>query len=71
MSKREVGVCRWFSDARGYGFITDEKDANEQYFVHYSAINTDGFKTLKEGQRVEFTLRSTDKGIQAVDVDVL
>jgi len=71
MSKREVGVCRWFNDARGYGFLVDESDANEQYFVHYSSINTDGFKTLKEGQKVEFTLRNTDKGIQAVDVDIL
>ena len=71
MSKREQGLVKWFNDARGYGFIIDETDVTEQFFVHYSSINTDGFKTLKEGQRVEFTLKSTDKGIQATDVDIL
>lgn len=71
MSKREQGLVKWFNDARGYGFVIDEADATEQYFVHYSSINVDGFKTLKEGQKVEFTLVSTDKGIQATDVDIL
>lgn len=71
MSKREQGVVKWFNDARGYGFITDEMDPDEQFFVHFSSINVDGFKTLKEGQKVEFTLVKTDKGIQATDVDVL
>lgn len=71
MSKREQGKVKWFNDARGYGFIIDEEDITEQFFVHYSSVNVDGFKTLKEGQTVEFTLVQTDKGIQATDVDVI
>lgn len=71
MSKREQGLVKWFNDARGYGFIIDEADVTEQFFVHYSSINKDGYKSLKEGQRVEFTLVSTDKGVQATDVTVI
>lgn len=71
MSKREQGKVKWFNDARGYGFIIDEEDITEQFFVHYSSVNVDGFKTLKEGQTVEFTLVQTDKGIQATDVDII
>lgn len=68
MSKRERGSVKWFNDSRGYGFIVDEVDETDEYFVHYSSVNMDGFKTLKEGQKVEFSLVSTAKGVQASDV---
>lgn len=71
MSHRVQGTVKWFNDARGYGFVVEDGEISEQYFVHFSSINMNGFKTLAEGQRVEFTLVSTDKGVQATNVDVL
>jgi CspA family cold shock protein len=68
MDEFEVGVVKWFSDSRGFGFVHDHVDAEEEYFVHFSAINMDGFKTLKQGQKVQYKLKQTDKGIQAIDV---
>ena len=63
------GRVKWFNIEKGYGFI-DYKE-NEDIFVHYSAINQDGFKTLTEGQYVEFNLLETAKGYQALDVVVI
>ena len=60
------GKVKWFNNEKGYGFI-DHMDG-EDIFVHYSAIKHDGFKTLSEGQRVEFDLIETPKGLQAVNV---
>jgi len=60
------GKVKWFNNDKGYGFV-DYKE-NEDIFVHYSAIKQDGFKTLSEGQLVEFELIETDKGLQAVNV---
>mgnify|MGYP002516100434 FL=1 len=60
------GNVKWFNNEKGYGFI-DHMDG-EDIFVHYSAIKHDGFKTLSEGQRVEFDLIETPKGLQAVNV---
>lgn len=60
---------KWFNNEKGYGFI-DYKE-NEDIFVHYSAINQDGYKSLAEGQYVEFNLLETVKGYQALDVVVL
>ena len=60
------GKVKWFNNAKGYGFI--EYRENEDIFVHYSAIRQDGYKTLSEGQRVEFDLIETPKGLQAVNV---
>lgn len=57
---------KWFNNEKGYGFI--EYNDKEDIFVHYSAINKEGFKTLKEGQVVEFKLIETTKGLQATDV---
>ncbi len=71
MSKREVGRVKWFNSQRGFGFIVDENDVTEQFFVHFSSINMDGYKELKEDQKVEFTLVSTDKGIQATNVTII
>ena len=60
---------KWFNDAKGFGFI--EYNEGEDIFVHYSAINADGYKTLSEGQEVSFKLISTDKGYQAQNVEVM
>ncbi|WP_259288901.1 cold-shock protein [Candidatus Nasuia deltocephalinicola] len=61
------GIVKWFNDAKGYGFIVSEKN-NEDIFVHFSAIIMQGFKTLKEGQNVDFEIIETSKGRQASDV---
>lgn len=63
------GRVKWFNNEKGYGFI-DYKE-NEDIFVHYSAINQDGYKSLSEGQYVEFRLLETGKGYQAQDVSVV
>ena len=61
-----VGKVKWFNDSKGYGFI--EQDNGEDVFVHFSAINMDGYKTLKEGQEVEFEITEGPKGPQATNV---
>jgi len=63
------GKVKWFNNEKGYGFI-DYID-NEDIFVHYSAIKLDGYKTLSEGQVVNFDLVETPKGLQAVNVEVV
>ena len=63
------GRVKWFSEKKGYGFITQE-DGND-VFVHYSAISTEGFKTLQEGDEVEFEISQGEKGLQATNVTVL
>ena len=60
------GKVKWFNDAKGYGFI--EQDGGEDVFVHFSAITMDGFKTLAEGQVVEFEIKTGDKGLHAANV---
>lgn len=60
------GKVKWFNDEKGYGFI-EYKD-NEDIFVHYTAIKATGYKSLKEGERVQFKLINTEKGLQAKDV---
>jgi CspA family cold shock protein len=66
MSEREQGTVKWFNESKGYGFI--QRDGADDVFVHYSAIQTAGFKTLQEGQRVEFSVEPGRKGMQAVNV---
>ncbi len=60
------GTVKWFSNQKGYGFITSED--NKDVFVHHSAIQGDGYKTLDEGQQVEFEVQQGPKGEQAVNV---
>ncbi|BEH03893.1 cold-shock protein [Candidatus Nasuia deltocephalinicola] len=63
------GIVKWFNDAKGYGFIVQSL-GNEEFFVHYSSILMQGFKTLKEGQKVSYEILETPKGRQAVKVKV-
>jgi CspA family cold shock protein len=66
MAEKEQGTVKWFNGSKGYGFI--ERDSGEDVFVHFSAIMTDGFRTLDEGQRVEFIVTQGEKGPQAQEV---
>ncbi len=66
MAEKETGTVKWFNDAKGYGFI--EREAGEDVFVHHSAIQAEGFKSLRENQQVEFSVQQGDKGLQAVEV---
>jgi CspA family cold shock protein len=66
MSDRVQGSVKWFNEKKGYGFI--EREDGEDVFVHFSAISGDGFRTLEEGQRVEFSIQQGPKGLQAADV---
>jgi len=65
MSK-EQGTVKWFNESKGFGFI--ERESGPDVFAHFRAITGDGFKTLKEGQRVEFTVTEGAKGPQAADI---
>jgi len=62
-----TGTVKWFNDKKGYGFIIPD-DGGEDIFVHHSSIQMDGFKTLKDGQKVEFGLQDGKKGKEAADV---
>lgn len=68
-----IGTVKWFSAEKGYGFITvdGENTVSQEVFVHYRSIEMDGFRTLEEGQRVEFDLTQGDKGPQAEHVRAL
>lgn len=69
MNERETGTVKWFNAEKGYGFISRESGGD--VFVHYSEIRSSGFRTLDEGQRVEFTVAQSQKGLQAQDVELI
>ena len=66
MADRSRGIVKWFNVVKGYGFIGRRQ--GEDVFVHFSAIEMDGFRKLKEGQRVEFEVQNSPKGLQASNV---
>jgi len=67
MSNRETGIVKWFNDSKGFGFV-ERDDGKGDAFVHHSAIQAEGFKTLAEGQRVEFDVVEGDKGPKTENV---
>jgi CspA family cold shock protein len=67
----QLGKVKWFNNAKGYGFIVDEADESTDLFVHYSAIQGDGYKSLKAGDQVSFELADTPKGPQARNITAL
>ncbi|MFT0211842.1 cold-shock protein [Pseudomonas sp. F1_0610] len=69
MSNRQTGTVKWFNDEKGFGFITQEQ--GEDLFVHFRAIQSEGFRTLKEGQKVTFVATRGQKGMQAEEVQVV
>lgn len=66
MNDRITGTVKWFNAAKGYGFLG--RDEGEDVFVHYTAIQMDGYRRLEQGQMVEFSVEEGPKGLQAVDV---
>lgn len=69
MAERVQGTVKWFNSSKGYGFISQEN--GEDVFVHFQSIIAEGYKTLEEGQKVEFTIGQGQKGPQANDVEVV
>lgn len=69
MSERVTGTVKWFNASKGYGFI--ERQGGPDVFVHFTAINSEGFRTLQEGQRVEFSIEKGPKGLQAANVTIV
>jgi len=68
MAERQVGVVKWFNNAKGFGFINHPDRPDDDVFVHFRAIGGEGYKSLAEGQEVEYTLVEGPKGLQAEDV---
>ncbi len=66
MAERVTGTVKWFNASKGYGFIA--REGGPDVFVHYSAIQIEGFRTLQEGQQVEFSVEKGPKGLQATNV---
>lgn len=69
MSNRQTGIVKWFNASKGYGFI--QRDSGDDVFVHYRSIRGEGYRSLTQGQKVEFTVKKGDKGLQADDVTVM
>jgi len=68
-AERIVGTVKWFNATKGYGFLA--REGGEDVFVHFSAIQTTGYRTLTEGQKVEFSIEKGPKGLQAINVSLV
>ncbi|GAP06861.1 cold-shock DNA-binding protein family [Anaerolinea thermolimosa] len=68
MSDRYVGTVKWFNATKGYGFIGRDDNNGDDVFVHFSAIEMEGYRSLKQGQKVEFEIEQGPKGLQAAHV---
>ncbi len=68
MSDRFVGTVKWFNATKGYGFIGRDDEQGDDVFVHFSAITMEGYRSLKQGQKVEFEVEQGPKGLQAANV---
>jgi len=69
MSERIVGTVKWFNSGKGYGFI--EREGGPDVFVHFSSIQAEGFRSLEQGQKVEFSIEQGQKGPQAANVTIV
>ena len=69
MTERVSGTVKWFNNSKGFGFIA--RESGDDVFVHFRAIRGEGYKSLQEGQNVEFELHDGEKGLQAQEVDVI
>ena len=69
MAEREIGVVKWFNNKKGFGFI--ERNQGDDVFAHFKEIRGDGYRSLHEGQKVEFTVSEGQKGLQAEDIAVI
>ena len=69
MSERIIGTVKWFNGGKGYGFISQQN--GQDVFVHFSAIQGDGYRSLEEGQQVEFSIEQGPKGLQASNVTIV
>jgi CspA family cold shock protein len=69
MSERVIGTVKWFNGDKGYGFLA--REGGPDVFVHYTAIESEGFRNLQEGQKEEFTIEKGPKGLQAASVKVV
>jgi cold shock protein len=69
MAERITGTVKWFNNTKGYGFLAQE--GGEDVFVHHSAIQADGYRSLEEGQKVEFSIEKGPKGLQASNVVIV
>ena len=71
MNNRVEGKVKWFSSDKGYGFAVTDEDPRKEYFIHYSVIDMEGYKTLKAKQPISFVIKETEKGIQAIDIQLM
>ncbi len=69
MAERVVGTVKWFNNSKGYGFISQE--GGPDVFVHHTAIQAEGYRSLEEGQKVEFSIEKGPKGLQAANVTLI
>ena len=71
MDKRVNGKVKWFSNDKGYGFAVTDEYPNKEFFIHFSVIDMEGYKTLRAKQSISFVIKDTEKGIQAVDIKLM